>query len=135
MLTEDKVKEINAAVDVLTGNHPLVRAARNYGKTAYIEAINTAVESMKERLHSVTYRPASETDSIFMYEEEEALNDRKLFVHNLGVLLSQTREGIAGAELDDNEIVTIKFIGGDEIHVNVNMDSYLAIIIDVTKKI
>ena len=134
MLTEDKVKEINAAVDVLTGNHPIVRAARNYGKTVYIEAINTAVESMKEQLHSVTYRPASETDSILMYEEE-ALNDRKLFVHNLGVLLSQTREGIVGTELDDNEIVTIKFISGHEILVNVNMDSYLAIIRDVAKVI
>lgn len=51
---------------------------------------------------------ASETAAMFM-TNEKALEDRKLFVHNLGKLLSQTREGVISCELDDNEIVTITF--------------------------
>ena len=77
---------------------------------------------------------ASETAAMFM-PEEKALEDRKLFVHNLGKLLSQTREGVISCELDDNEIVTITFIGGAMHTVNVNMDSYTAIIRDVAKAV
>lgn len=120
------------AIELLTSNHPIVQAARSCGKTAYIDAINTAVESMKELLRSEPYERASETSSMFMYGEE-SMNDRKLFVHNLGVLLSQTREGIVGAELDDKELVTVKYKGGHEVIINVNHDSYLAIIRDVSK--
>ena len=65
--------------------------------------------------------------------DEDALNDRKLFVRNLGALLAQTREGIVGAELDDHELVTVKYNGGYEAIINVNHDSYLAIIRDVCK--
>ena len=73
---------------------------------------------------------------VAMYLDDElALNDRKLFVHNLGELLSQTREGVISAELDDSEIVTVTFNGGATKKVNVNMDSYAAIIRDVTKYI
>ena len=77
---------------------------------------------------------ANETAAMFM-PEEKALEDRKLFVHNLGKLLSQTREGVISCELDDNEIVTIPFIGGGTHTVNVNMDSYTAIIRDVAKAV
>ena len=67
-----------------------------------------------------------------MGNEEDCLKDRKLFVENLGELLSQTNRQVIGAELDDNEIVTVHFEGGDK-KVNVNMDSYLGIIKDVLK--
>lgn len=67
-----------------------------------------------------------------MGDKEGCLKDRKLFVKNLGELLSQTNQQVIGAELDDNEIVTIHFEGGDK-KVNVNMDSYLGIIKDVLK--
>lgn len=77
---------------------------------------------------------ANETAVMFM-ANEKALEDRKLFVHNLGKLLSQTREGVISCELDDNEIVTITFIGGGTRKVNVNMDSYTAIIRDVAKAV
>lgn len=77
---------------------------------------------------------ANETAVMFM-ANEKALEDRKLFVHNLGKLLSQTREGVISCELDDNEIVTITFIGGFTRRVNVEMDSYTAIIRDVAKAI
>ena len=77
---------------------------------------------------------ASETAAMFM-TDEEALEDRKLFVHNLGELLAQTREGVISCELDDNEIVTIAYKGGGTRMVNVNMDSYTAIIRDVAKAV
>ena len=67
-----------------------------------------------------------------MGDKEGCLKDRKLFVENLGELLSQTNHRVIGAELDDNEIVTVHFEGGDK-KVNVNMDSYLGIIKDVLK--
>lgn len=59
--------------------------------------------------------------------------DRKQFVVNLGVLMAQTREGITGCYLDDQELVHVKFVGGYEELVNVRLDSYMAIIRDVAK--
>lgn len=77
---------------------------------------------------------ANETQAMFV-SDDLALKDRKQFVHNLGELLSQTRESIVGAELDDNEIVTVTYTNGHTVAVNVNMDSYLAIVRDVTKNL
>lgn len=77
---------------------------------------------------------ANETAVMFM-ANEKALEDRKLFVHNLGELLSQTREDVISCELDDNEIVTITYKGGGTHKVNVYMDSYTAIIRDVAKEV
>lgn len=77
---------------------------------------------------------ANETDAAYM-SKKDALTDRKLFVHNLGLLLRQTRDGIVSAELGDNEIVTITYYGGGTHLVNVHMDSYAAIIKDVAKHI
>lgn len=65
---------------------------------------------------------------------EEAIEDRKLFVRNLGELLSQTREEVVGCELNDDDIVTVTFRGGHTKLANVRMDSYAAIIIDVMKQ-
>ena len=75
---------------------------------------------------------ANEVKAMFM-NDEDALNDRKLFVRNLGALLAQTREDIVGAELEDHELVAVKYNCGHEVIVNVNHDSYLAIIRDVCK--
>lgn len=77
---------------------------------------------------------ANEVRAAFL-SREDALKDRKLFVHNLGEVLKQTRNGIISVELDDNEIVTITYKGGGTHTVNVNMDSYSAIIRDVAKHI
>lgn len=77
---------------------------------------------------------ANETQAMFV-SDDLALKDRKQFVHNLGELLSQTRERIVGAELDDNEIVTVTYTNGHTVIINVNMDSYLAIVRDVTKNL
>jgi hypothetical protein len=77
---------------------------------------------------------ANETLAMF-YSEEMALKDRKTFVKNLGKLASQTRDGVAGMVLDDDENVIIYFKRGGEHRVNVRMDSYAAIIRDVAKHI
>ena len=78
---------------------------------------------------------ASESGMMFVDNKETELLDRKLFVYNLGELLKQTREGIVDVELSDNEIVTITYRDGSKEEVNVNMDSYMAIIKDVVKHI
>lgn len=77
---------------------------------------------------------ANETAAAFA-EEKAKDQDRATFVRNLGVLLSQTREGIVGCELDENEVVTIHFKHGATRHVNVEYDSYMAIIRDVASHI
>lgn len=75
---------------------------------------------------------ANESRAAYMHPDN-ALVDRMQFVVNLGILLSQTREGIKGAYLDDQEMVHVVYTSGHEELINVNMDSYLAIIRDVTK--
>ena len=77
---------------------------------------------------------ASETKAMFV-EPHAAKEDRKLFVHNLGEVIKQTRDAVVSVELDDNDIVTITYKGGGFHKVNVSMDSYAAIIVDVGKNI
>ena len=69
-------------------------------------------------------------------DEEDALVDREAFVHNLGVLLSQTREDVVKCELiDRGDTVVVTFKGGGTRTVNVHADSYAAIIRDVMKQV
>ena len=77
----------------------------------------------------------ADENGVMFADDEESLADRKLFVHNFGIMLSQTREQIVSAGLDDNEIVTVRFGNGYEKYVNVNMDSYSAIMRDILKNI
>ena len=77
---------------------------------------------------------ANETAMMFATDAEDR-EDRKLFVKNLGWLLSQTREGVEYCELDDNDIVTIYYKGGGTHKVNVHLDSYAAIAYDVAKNV
>lgn len=80
------------------------------------------------------YQLANESSAAF-FSTGAAYEDRQLFVHNLGVLLSQTRERIIGAELDDNECVHVYYKGGHVEMINVRCNSYMAIIRDVTKNL
>ena len=77
---------------------------------------------------------ANETAAMYA-PRAEARADRKLFVQQLGILLSQTREGVESATLDDEDVVTVRYKNGHEIFVNVNMDSYAAIVRDVMKHV
>ena len=69
-------------------------------------------------------------------DEVDALVDREAFVHNLGVLLTQTREDVVKCELvDKGDTVIITFAGGGSRTANVHADSYAAIIRDVMKQV
>lgn len=77
---------------------------------------------------------ANETAAFGMSDDAQ-FADRANFVRNLGFLLAQTRDGIDGCELDERDIVTIHFKHGETIRVNVECDSYIAIIRDVARSI
>lgn len=58
------------------------------------------------------------------------------FVKNLGWLLSQTRAGVSRCEyIPNRELVRVYFDNGFSIKVNVEADSWTAIITDVLKKL
>lgn len=64
--------------------------------------------------------------------------DRRDFVHNVGVLASQTREGVDHIEYiheDDLEFAKIVFKKGAEKFVNITHDSFTAIVRDIFKHI
>ena len=77
---------------------------------------------------------ACENAAMFM-PDDLAKSDRKRFVVNLGWLLAQTREDVIRCELDDQDIVTITYYGGYTRKVNVALDSYAAIVRDVSKRL
>ena len=83
-------------------------------------------------------KAANETMAFYM-GDTEAIEDRELFVQNLGWLLSQTREGVLSCKLinaeQEGEHVLITYRGECTERINVYMDSYAAIIRDVTKHI
>ena len=65
-------------------------------------------------------------------------DDHRLFVRNLGWLLSQTRCGVASCELygdQDREYVIARYDHGGKREIDVTADSYLAIIKDVAKRV
>lgn len=81
---------------------------------------------------------ANENSAAFM-DDEYALKDRELFVKNLGILLSQTREGVLSCELIDGETAKerVRVVYGNDyaFEINTHLDSYMAIIRDVTRKL
>ena len=77
---------------------------------------------------------ANEATAAFL-SDMDALEDRKNFVHNLGELLSQTREGILSIELDEGGMAVVTFKCGYQEWININVDSYIAFVRDVAKRI
>ena len=75
-------------------------------------------------------------ESARMFDSDEANEaDKAIFVRNLGWLLSQTREGVRGCRLEQNGPAVIIYKNGYERKVNINGDSYMAIIKDVAKNV
>lgn len=72
---------------------------------------------------------ANETAAFFK-GDEEALEDKALFVAWLGLLLSMTREEVVRCYLADESTLVIRWKGGYEKLVNIAADSRLAIIKD-----
>ena len=80
---------------------------------------------------------ANESMAMLM-DEQDAIHDREIFVHNLGELLSQTRDGVVSCELIDaekpTEHVVVTYNGGGTRRINTHMDSYAAIVRDVANR-
>ena len=80
---------------------------------------------------------ANESMAMFM-NEQDAIHDREIFVHNLGELLSQTRDGVVSCELIDaektTEHVVVTYRNGYTKKIGTHMDSYAAIIRDVASR-
>lgn len=79
---------------------------------------------------------ANEGEAAFYSAESMQWLDRCQFVDNLGWLLRQTWEGIAGMKLirkNGGEIAIIWYNDGARKEVNVTHDSYTAIIKDVVR--
>ena len=112
------------------------------------DALAAAVERVKElnvklEDHLAGHAPEPGTDVLPALADEaraERLwdDDRRLFVRNLGWLLSQTRCGVVSCELygdQDREYVIARYDHGGKREIDVTADSYLAIIKDVTKRV
>lgn len=80
----------------------------------------------------------SENDTMFLEDEAVIYADRRDFVENVGILASQTREGVDHIEYikeDDIELAKIVYKKGHERYVNINHDSFSAIVRDIFKNI
>lgn len=82
---------------------------------------------------------ANETAMMFA-DHDTAMVDRALLCKNLGWLLSQTRGGVIGCHYEyenqsGQEWCVIEYKHSDPERVNINHDSYMAIIRDVSKRI
>ena len=80
---------------------------------------------------------ANEAMAAFM-DEQDAIHDREIFVHNLGWLLSQTCDGVVGCDLvdaeKDTEHVLVTYRNGYTKKIGTYMDSYAAIIRDIASR-
>ena len=103
----------------------------------YAQALGVALNALAR------HAPEPSTDVLPALADEaqaERLwdDDRRLFVRNLGWLLSQTRCGVVSCELygdQDREYVIARYDHGGKREIDVTADSYLAIIKDVTKRV
>ena len=106
--------------------------------TERVRALNAKLEDAiagyeLEPSTDVLPAPANEARAERMWDD-----DRRLFVRNLGWLLSQTRCGVVSCELygdQDREYVIARYDHGGKREIDVTADSYLAIIRDVAKRV
>lgn len=96
-------------------------------------AINALAGHVPEPSADVLPALANEAQAERMWDD-----DRRLFVRNLGWLLSQTRCGVVSCELygdQDREYVIARYDHGGKREIDVTADSYLAIVRDVAKRV
>lgn len=80
----------------------------------------------------------NENSTMFTEDEAVIYADRRDFVENVGILASQTREGVDHIEYvkeDDFELAKIVYRKGKDRYVNINHDSFSAIVRDIFKNI
>ena len=107
---------------------------------AAMERVKELNAKLEDRLAGYEPEPSVDVSPALANEaqaERMRDDDRRLFVRNLGWLLSQTRCGVVSCELygdQDREYVIARYDHGGKREIDVTADSYLAIIKDVTKQ-
>ena len=127
----DSTQEVLNGDGIVNGDDERVKVAK------YSQALGTAINAL------AGHAPETSIDVLPTLADEaraERLwdDDRRLFVRNLGWLLSQTRCGVVSCELygdQDREYVIARYDHGGKREIDVTADSYLAIIRDVTKRV
>lgn len=87
---------------------------------------------------SVFYLNLYENNTMFSEDLAVIDADRRDFVHNVGVLASQTRERVEKIDYyhkDELELAIITFKGGSTKEVNITHNSWAAIVRDIFKYI
>ena len=123
--------------EVLNGACEIFNDGEQAMVAEYAQALGVALNALAR------HAPEPSTDVLPALADEaraERLwdDDRRLFVRNLGWLLSQTRCGVVSCELyedQDREYVIARYDHGGKREIDVTADSYLAIIKDVTKRV
>ena len=128
----------------LMSDRSIVSGVKNCGISADIrKRVRTTVQYVQQserKGNMIEERKlADEGKAAFYSSENMKWQDRCQFVSNLGWLLRQTREGIAGMRLvrnkDQSETAIIIYNNGSIGEVNVTCKSYVAIVRDVAKRI
>lgn len=88
---------------------------------------------------SVFYNDVNENNTMFEDNEALILSDRREFVHNVGVLASQTREGVREIQLiveGGLEIARIYYKKDNFTRdINITHDSFSAIVQDIFRNL
>ena len=116
---------------IVNGDDERVKVAKS--SQALGMAINALAGHVPETSIDVLLALADEARAERLWDD-----DRRLFVRNLGWLLSQTRCGVVSCELygdQDREYVIALYDHGGKREIDVTADSYLAIIRDVAKRV
>lgn len=85
---------------------------------------------------SVFYKGISENTTMFTEDLCRIDADRSDFVHNVGVLAAQTREGVRKIEyyhIDSQEYAYIFYKCGEVKKVNISCNSFKAIVLSIFK--
>jgi oligoribonuclease NrnB/cAMP/cGMP phosphodiesterase (DHH superfamily) len=109
---------------------------KDFKKARIFKNPDWADQITKAFIEDIDEQPSIEAASEEWYASplaspEEARDEKKLFVRNLGLFFRQTSEGVDRMYLDDNEVVHIVYTGGGEHTVSVEMDNFTAIVRDV----
>lgn len=127
----DSTQEVLNGDGIVNGDDERVKVAK-YSQALGM-AINTLARHVPDPSADVSPALADEARAERLWDD-----DRRLFVRNLGWLLSQTRCGVVSCELygdQDREYVIARYDHGGKREIDVTADSYLAIIKDVTKRV
>lgn len=89
---------------------------------------------MRKKMMVIQMEHADETAAIAM-DELEAFGDRQHFAINIGILLHQTRKNIKSIYLTKDDVAHVVYDNDTEKTINVEGDSYQAMVLDIVSRI